>query len=733
MTDLTVTPGGRLIPAANNAVGMDGRVINLPAALIGQSGQMRLEAQVLGQDPDGLWLLQTGAGLVRLSVTDGGLERGQRLLLQLNFAGANSTGANPSGANSATEAVLAKLLNIQPAAPNSPSPAVIATTTTAQLLPNAVAGQLSLLVPKDVDKRAAFLRSLPDGLRGAVVQALSSYLQAAAVEGDGGGAGNTASGGAAVGEAGGEGSSPIVARQEAMAAYGAKGNAMVAAKALGAGGSAVSGGAGDATAARPATTPARLQTAAASAQALASANLSAPFTPTPSAPPPANSSTPSATTAAVAPASSQTAPSATPSAFSIAPTTTSTTTSAASANQFILRLPIQVLASPPSNPGLAWPMAATVVASPTQGAPSQALSPPPSPTPPSAAMPPSPATTGTMLWESTQSFAGQRLQLELPIAAPQGAIPQSTTPLNTRALSSPQAPAPQAANQATTLWLAPLQLSTMMPGTIPAAPSWASLASGQLALAKDWPVLQQLAQQLTSAGQTLPPAMTADAAPILGQLLHLYSQLRGGNVAAWLGAAETNAQAILGKNRKAGSAQPSDKQGDAELLAALDKDWQSLAEAAAPSTSHSPSNESGWRALFLPLYQDGQFNPIRFYWRQSGGGGEDESAAPARQALSTRLVIEANLSSLGALQLDGLIRSGKAAQQDVSTNGQFDLAIRSQRALDPTLREALRLGFQDAMDQASWRGQLSFVVTAQPFTLDPLPDVLKNSHVQDSL
>jgi hypothetical protein len=532
---------------------------------------------------------------------------------------------------------MARLLNIQPAATNSPSPAVIATTNTAQLLPNAVAGQLSLFVPKDVDKRAAFLRSLPDGLRGAVVQALSSYLQAAAVEGDGGGAGNTASGGAAVGEAGAGGSSPIVARQEAMAAYGAKGNAMVAAKALGAGlagggGAGVTGGATGAAA------------------GVAGAN------PTPS-------------------------------------------------NQFILRLPIQVLASPPSNPGAAWPMAATV------------------------------AKTGeTMLWESTQSFAGQRLQLELPMAAPQGAIPQSTTPLNTRALSSPQAPAPQAATQATTLWLAPLQLSTMMPGTIPAAPSWASLASGQLALAKDWPVLQQLAQQLTSAGQTLPPAMTANAAPILGQLLHLYSQLRGGNVATWLGAAaDPSLQAVLPKNRKAGSAQPSDKQGDAELLAALDKDWQSLAEAAAPSTSHSPANESGWRALFLPLYQDGQFNPIRFYWRQSGGGKEDESAAPARQALSTRLVIEANLSSLGALQLDGLIRSGKAAQQDVSTNGQFDLAIRSQRALDPTLREALRLGFQEAMDQASWRGQLSFVVTAQPFTLDPLPDVLKNSHVQDSL
>lgn len=627
MTDLTVTPGGRLIPAANNAVGIDGRVINLPAALIGQSGQMRMEAQVLGQDPDGLWLLQTGAGLVRLSVSDGGLERGQRLLLQLNFAGTNPTGANPSGANATTEAVLAKLLNIQTAATNTPSPAVIATTTTAQLLPNAVAGQLSLFVPKDVEKRAAMLRSLPDGLRGAVVQALSSYLQTAApaMEGDGGGDG--AGGGAGEGAVVGGGSSPIVARQEAMAAYGAKGNAMVAAKALGAG--LAAGGSGAVGAA-----------SAASAAGVAGAN------PTPS-------------------------------------------------NQFMLRLPIQVLASPPSNPGSAWPMAAIV------------------------------AKTGeTMLWQSAQSFAGQRLQLELPI------------PLNTRALSSPQAPAaPQATNQTATLWLAPLQPSAMMPGTIPAAPSWASLASGQLALAKDWPVLQQLAQQLTNAGQTLPPAIAADAAPILGQLLHLYSQLRGGNVAAWLGAAETNAQAVLGKNRKAGGAQPSDKQGDAELLAALDRDWQSLAEAAAPSTSHSPnaSNESGWRALFLPLYQDGQFNPIRFYWRQSGGGKEEESATPARQPLSTRLVIEANLSSLGALQLDGLIRSGKAAQQDVSANGQFDLAIRSQRALDPALREALRLGFQDAMDQASWRGQLSFVVTAQPFTLDPLPAVLKTSPIKDNL
>jgi hypothetical protein len=458
-----------------------------------------------------------------------------------------------------------------------------------------------------------------------------------------------------------------------MAAYGAKGNAMVAAKALGAG--LAAGGSGAVGAASAAS--------AASAAGVAGAN------PTPS-------------------------------------------------NQFMLRLPIQVLASPPSNPGSAWPMAATALASSTQGAPSpspsQTLS--PSPTTSAAATAPSPATTGTMLWQSAQSFAGQHLQLELPMALPQGAIPQANTPLNTRALSSPQAPAaPQATNQTATLWLAPLQPSAMLPGTISAAPSWASLASGQLALAKDWPVLQQLAQQLTNAGQTLPPAIAANAAPILGQLLHLYSQLRGGNVAAWLGAAETNAQAVLGKNRKAGGAQPSDKQGDAELLAALDKDWKSLAEAAAPSTSHSPnaSNESGWRALFLPLYQDGQFNPIRFYWRQSGGGKEEESATPARQALSTRLVIEANLSSLGALQLDGLIRSGKAAQQDVSANGQFDLAIRSQRALDPALREALRLGFQDAMDQASWRGQLSFVVTAQPFTLDPLPDVLKNSHVQDSL
>jgi hypothetical protein len=73
-----------------------------------------------------------------------------------------------------------------------------------------------------------------------------------------------------------------------------------------------------------------------------------------------------------------------------------------------------------------------------------------------------------------------------------------------------------------------------------------------------------------------------------------------------------------------------------------------------------------------------------------------------------RFAIEAELSRLGPVQLDGLVRGTRLI-----------LVLRSHRALSPELRQEMRGVFHQAVMQSGLSGDLSFA-TAATFLVSPL-------------
>ncbi len=135
------------------------------------------------------------------------------------------------------------------------------------------------------------------------------------------------------------------------------------------------------------------------------------------------------------------------------------------------------------------------------------------------------------------------------------------------------------------------------------------------------------------------------------------------------------------------------------LLARLGDDFSQIARVAG-----EPVN-GDWRVVMLPLLHDGALQQIRLYLRQRpGGDGGDE-------ALGTRFVIEAALSRLGNIQLDGLVR-----------RAQFDLMVRTRDALPETLRTGITEIFDAANAEFGVQGRIKFHVQ-EHFPVDPVDEM----------
>jgi hypothetical protein len=78
--------------------------------------------------------------------------------------------------------------------------------------------------------------------------------------------------------------------------------------------------------------------------------------------------------------------------------------------------------------------------------------------------------------------------------------------------------------------------------------------------------------------------------------------------------------------------------------------------------------------------------------------------------IGQRFVIEANLSKLGALQLDGFVRAQSC-----------QLVLRGQRDLPVTLQADIRQIFQDYMDLSGFEGSIRFQ-TMPEFPIRPAKD-----------
>jgi hypothetical protein len=107
-----------------------------------------------------------------------------------------------------------------------------------------------------------------------------------------------------------------------------------------------------------------------------------------------------------------------------------------------------------------------------------------------------------------------------------------------------------------------------------------------------------------------------------------------------------------------------------------------------------------WRVMVLPLLAGASVQPLRLYQRRRGAAAKPEDG--------TRFVIEAELSHLGTLQLDGLMRDQR-----------LDLVLRSHAPLDNALRRETSDIFHSACAAAGYHGDIVFA-TANAFAVAPL-------------
>jgi hypothetical protein len=202
-----------------------------------------------------------------------------------------------------------------------------------------------------------------------------------------------------------------------------------------------------------------------------------------------------------------------------------------------------------------------------------------------------------------------------------------------------------------------------------------------LAQRKNWPALDEALQVLDRAAPELAARLRSDLTPhsgaqLAGTLLFLVTALSNGS---W---PSSKATAAL------------DAAGHRALHAKLDGDVGELRQ-----LSQSTSGE--WRIFVLPLLDGGVVRPVRLYLRRRQPG-----RTPADQ--SSRFVLDVDLSRLGAVQLDGLVRQQR-----------FDLVLRSHRAIPAALRQEITQVFHEASSAAGLSGDIIFT-TASRFAVAPL-------------
>lgn len=209
-----------------------------------------------------------------------------------------------------------------------------------------------------------------------------------------------------------------------------------------------------------------------------------------------------------------------------------------------------------------------------------------------------------------------------------------------------------------------------------------SRAGGWPALEEALGVLGQSAPELaTRLRMTLTPSSGAQLA---GTLLFLLSGLYGGD---WPGA---GLGAVLAAANHAKLAQR--LADDAEELRRLGSD----------------AATGDWRVLTLPLLAGTMVLPLRLFLRRPKAAAQPDNA--------TRFAIEVELSRLGPLQLDGMLRGLHLI-----------LVIRSHRGLPASLRDAVAAVYRRALREWNLTGDISFAI-APAFALAPLSSL--RQHIQ---
>lgn len=195
---------------------------------------------------------------------------------------------------------------------------------------------------------------------------------------------------------------------------------------------------------------------------------------------------------------------------------------------------------------------------------------------------------------------------------------------------------------------------------------------------KSWPALRNLLTVMQSVAPGAAEHLSNVTLPQLGPnltagMMMFIGAVRQGNPRSWLGEQTTE---IL---QRTGHGALVDKLGD---------------EMAAASRLAAETTPQGWQSLLMPLYDGSQLQQLRLYWQR-------QSRKPNQSKEGTRFVIEAELTALGMLQLDGIYNKP-----------QFDLVVRTTASMPAAMRGDIIEIYSDALLATSLKGAVSFQTAA---------------------
>ncbi|MHA1599211.1 MAG: hypothetical protein ACTSW2_00170, partial [Alphaproteobacteria bacterium] len=212
----------------------------------------------------------------------------------------------------------------------------------------------------------------------------------------------------------------------------------------------------------------------------------------------------------------------------------------------------------------------------------------------------------------------------------------------------------------------------LSPGALPR-----EMANLPASLARAWPEIQEVVRVLheaTPLSATPAPGATEILQPgsrLASGLLFFLAALNGGDMGRWLGS-----QAI----------QTLKNAGLDNLLTRLGQDFGQLSR-------HVESGGTDWRLFLIPLHDGSQVQQIRFFERHGSHGRGDGR----REDESTRFILEIELSRLGDMQIDGLVRGKR-----------FDLMLRTHRPLPGMMCHDITEIFSEANEAAGFTGNIGF-------------------------
>ena len=221
----------------------------------------------------------------------------------------------------------------------------------------------------------------------------------------------------------------------------------------------------------------------------------------------------------------------------------------------------------------------------------------------------------------------------------------------------------------------------------------------ELLMSRDWQALKeaiavlQIAEPMV-AQQVLDTLVPRPDAQLAANVLFFLAALRGGDIRSWLGEEPSRA---LQRHKP-------------DLLSRLSDEFRILGRMAEEPVS------GDWRIAVVPFNSGEELKQIRVFMRRHGSQ-EDEDGDGGDQG--TRFIVDVELSRLGRLQLDGLVRGG---------NKRLDLIVRSTTMLPAHMRDEIRRIFQDACEVTGITGGTTFQCTPPDF-IEISPDAVIDDHL----